>query len=288
GQQPFVQGEPAYLGYNLTLDAGNIHGSGYFESYVKYAYLEMGNMLPGLVVRFGQNPTPWVGYEEHLWGFRFLSKVFVDLFGYMSSTDRGLSVLYRPASGKAEVHLSVVNGEGYHGSEVNASKDVMGRLSVFPLAGSSSFLSGLGLHVYGQQGRVTTDTVRNRYIAGLSLVGDLGRIMGEWIQTQDGASASPRNGQGYSLFGSVDLGRWLMPEAGRSFGVLFRYDQRDPNTSVSNDGTRMVIGRLFVRPCLFLRSLNNVVFAVNVLHYSYEDPAKQADTYVRFNAEVKF
>ncbi len=290
GKRSFVEDKAAYLGYNLTLDAKDIHGTGYYESYVKYAYFEMGNLFPGVVVRFGQNPTPWVGFEEKIWGFRFMNKVFVDYFGYMSSTDRGLSLGYHAPSDMVDLYLSLVNGEGYHGNEVNASKDVMVRLSLFPFSQASSFLSGLGLHVYGQQGRVDSNTRRNRYIAGLSLVGDLGRVMGEWIQAQDGPDNAYTTGQGFSLFGSVDLGRWLMPGMDRSFGIVFRYDQLDPNTAASatQDKESTLIGGLFVRPCLFLRSLNQVIFSVNVLHTTYEDPAKQADTYARFNAEVKF
>ena len=290
GKQPFVDGNPAYLGYNLTLDAGDVNGSGYYESYVKYAYLEMGNMVPGVVIRLGQVPTPWVGFEESIWGFRFMNKVLVDQNGYLGSTDRGMFVGYHPASGMLDLAFSLVNGEGYHRPEVNAQKDVMGRLSLYPFRGSGSFLTGLGIHVYGQRGRVDARTRRNRYIAALSMVGDLGRLMGEWVQLQDGPDSAYVTGQGISFYGSLDLGRWWMPDAGRSFGVVFRYDQLDPNTDAArtHDGQTMVLGGVFVRPCLFLRSLSNVIFSVNVLHFTYEDPGKQADTYLRFNAEVKF
>ena len=286
GRHFFSDEEKGYAGYRITLDSKDINGQGYYEVFVKYAYVEIGGVVPGLKVRLGQVPTPWIGFEEHIWGFRFLRKVFVDAAGYMSSTDRGLSVLFR--QNLVDLAVNVVNGEGYHSPEVGKHKDLMARLSLFPFAGSEGALAGLGLHGYGQLGTPATDFVRNRYIVALSEKTPFFHLMGEYVMMEDGPSNGKTRGSGLSVHGSVDLGKFTNPEGNKSFGLFARFDQLDPDMDVNNDGYTEIVGGLFVHPCLFEASHPNVILSLNVLQRNYEDPNATDAMFLRLNGEIRF
>ncbi len=286
GKHFFSDAEKGYAGYRITLDSKDINGQGYYEVFVKYAYVEIGGVVPGLKVRLGQIPTPWVVFEDRIWGFRFLRKVFVDAAGYMSSTDRGLSVLVKKKIVDAAVN--VVNGEGFRNPEVSKHKDLMARLSLFPFAGHKGLLSGLGLHAYGQMGFRNADTVRNRYIVALSEKTPFFHLMGNYVMTEGAPYDNRTRGRGISLHGSVDLGKLMNPEGNKSFGFFARLDRLDPNVDVDNDGWTEILGGLFVRPCLFEASHPNVILSLNVLQRDYEDPGATDETLLRLNGEIRF
>ena len=289
GKHYFSNTQKGYAGYRILLD-GKDMGNGYFTAYVKYAYFEIGGVLPYTTLRLGQVPTPWVGFEEKIWGFRFVQKVFVDQFNYFGSTDRGVTVSYTSPKKFAQVALALVNGEGYHAPEVNKYKDMMGRLSIFPLAGSQSLLSGLGLHAYGHLGTPDQNQKRNRYIVAVSEKSKAFHLMGEVVLAEDGPADTPVKGGGFSVHGSIDLGKLLFAQrpAPKSFGLFFKYDQLDPNKDAQNDGVTEWVAGIFVHPCLFEASIPNVTLALNVVNVSYEDPTLKNDTEVRLNGEIRF
>ncbi len=286
GRHFFSEQEKGYAGYRITLDSRDINGQGYYEVFVKYAYVEIGGVVPGLKIRLGQVPTPWIGFEERIWGFRFLRPVFVDAARYMSSTDRGVGVLFKHR--RVDLAVNMVNGEGYHRPEVSKHKDWMARLSLFPFAGSEGVLAGLGLHAYGQMGYRNADTVRNRYIVALSEKTPLFHFMGSYVMTEDGPVSNKTRGKGLSLHGSVDLGKLMDPEGNRSFGLFARLDQLDPDVDVANDGYTEIVGGLFVHPCLFEASSPNVILSLNVLQRNYEDPNVADAVFLRLNGEIRF
>jgi len=286
GKHFFSDEEKGYAGYRITLDSKDINGQGYYEAFVKFAYMEIGGLVPGLTVQLGQLPTPWISFEEHIWGFRFLRPVFVDAAKYMSSADRGLSVLFK--QNLVDLAVSVVNGEGFHSPEVSKHKDLMARLSLFPFAGSEGLLAGLGLHVYGQLGTPAQDLVRNRYIVALSEKTPVFHLMGDYVMTEDGPANNKTKGIGLSVHGSVDLGKLMNPEGNKSFGLFARFDQLDPNVDVDKDGWTEIVGGLFVHPCLFEASHPNVTLSLNVLQKDFEDPNATDAMFLRLNGEIKF
>ncbi len=288
GKHRFQEEGTGYAGYRITLDAKDINATGYYEVFVKYAYFEMGGVFPGLTLRVGQVPTLYPNVVEKVWGFRFLRKVFVDQMGYMSTTDRGLTLQYRTPNRILDFALAVVNGEGYHAPEVDRNKDGMARVSVYPWRASEGILQGLGIHLYGQFGKPDDQQVRHRYIGALSFVTPSFRAMGEFVRTEDGPRTRPIRGQGISVHASVDFGTWMDASGSRSFGLLFRYDHLDPDVNRPGDARTDLIAGAFLRPCLIEASHPNVIMALNVVHVSFEDPGQPTDVRIRLNGEIKF
>ena len=289
GKHYFTEAEKGYAGYRIMLD-GKDMGNGYYTVYVKYAYFELGGVIPLITLRLGQVPTPWVGFEEKIWGFRFLRKIFVDQFKYMSSTDRGVTFNYTSPKKYAQFALAYVNGEGYHKPEVNKYKDFMGRLSIFPMARSKGYLAGFGLHAYGQLGTPDQDVKRNRYIVAVSEKTKAFHLMGEYVIAEDGPADTLRKGGGISVHGSIDLGKLLYANGSnpRSFGFFFRYDMYDPDKDAENDGRTEIVAGFFMHPSLLKGSVPKATLALNVVNVSYENSDLKSDTQVRLNGEVRF
>ena len=104
--------------YRATVDVKR-RDDGYLVVFLKYGYIELANLPGGLKFRFGQHPVPWVGFADKIFGFRFVTKSFPDRVKKLTSTDVGVSALYDLPQGYGDIHLSAVNGEGYHKAELN-------------------------------------------------------------------------------------------------------------------------------------------------------------------------
>ncbi len=289
GKHLFSEEGKAYIGYKFTTDAKDINKKGYYEVFIKYAFLEIGELLPGLKIRLGQLPTPWIGNEEHIWGFRFVDPVMVDKFKYMSSTDRGLGFVYKSPQNFVEVMANIANGEGYHKSERTKHKDGMGRVSIFPLAMmENKYLKGFNVLGYAHYGFYNEDTVRNRYIVGVAEKTGVINFMVSYFIGQDGPSSNPIQANGISAHGFIDIGKIIFTEVKRSFGFFFRYDKIDPNADTTNDGIQYITGGIFARPCVFIQSTDKAIISLNISRTQYEDSKKNPDMILRLNAEIKF
>lgn len=213
-------------------------------AYLKYAYGEIGNFnfMPGdLYFRFGQQPTPYIGYENKLWKFRYVGKVLSDHTKYLNSADLGLCVGYKFPKKLGDIQAIYMNGEGYKTIEVNKFKDFGVRLSVFPLSTLGwGYLSDLGVHVYYQKGKPADNQVRDRILAGGSYKFKGIGFMGQYLATKDGSSSTPIKGKGYSTWLWVDLGKFLTKS--KSFGIIGKYDKMDPDTATANDAETYIIG----------------------------------------------
>lgn len=287
GKHPFSEEGKAYIGYRLTTDAGDINKKGYYEVFIKFAFLEMGELLPGLKIRLGQIPTPWIGNEERIWGFRFIDPVMVDKFKYMSSADRGLGIVYKAPF--VDIEANIVNGEGYNKPERTKHKDGMGRLSVYPFAMmDNKYFKGFSILGYGHYGFYNEDTVRNRYIFGIAENTGVINFMVSYFIGQDGPSSKPVNANGISAHGFIDIGKLIFTDVKRSFGFFFRYDKLDPNTDKADDGIQYMTGGIFTRPCVFIQSTDKAIISLNVSRTQYEDSQKKPDMILRLNTEINF
>lgn len=217
--------------------------SGVYMGFLKFAYGELGAFrgIPGeLWFRIGQIPTPLVGYEEGLWGLRFVAKVMTDEYKILNSADRGLGADYVFPAKYGSLSIAYMNGEGFKSGEVNEFKDIAARLSAYPFAGLSGPLSGFGIHGYYHMGKPDEDKVRDRVIAGASYsMGEKLGLMFSYITTSDGASDDPLKGAGYSGWAWVNLGKFLTQD--QSFGLFGRYDSYDPDADTEDDATSFMI-----------------------------------------------
>jgi len=94
----------------VTLDTKGSHGT--YETYLKYSYLYLHNILPHTGVEIGQVHKPWVDYEEH-YGFtkQAVYGVYADKFKLSNSADRGINFKTKLDNFSSEI--GVFQGEGY-------------------------------------------------------------------------------------------------------------------------------------------------------------------------------
>ncbi|HKI82058.1 MAG TPA: hypothetical protein VKA04_10465, partial [Pseudodesulfovibrio sp.] len=124
-----------------------------------YAYLDKKDLFDGIkyfkgdVITAGQEPNPLIGWEEDMWGYRFVNLVPWNFMG-LSSTYTGASI-HGPIRfhGKQYIDydMGVFNNASFHHIERINSKQLMARLSFYPLGANSRF-GGLGLTAFIDNG----------------------------------------------------------------------------------------------------------------------------------------
>jgi hypothetical protein len=133
----------AYLGFNLDITDGiyaDLLLSKTGSNYIDYAYAGFKNVIPRHEIHVGLVKTPWVHYEDELWGWRFVRNVGVKKHYLLGEEDWGVGIegdVLKPYIGH---HFSFTNGDLY-----GRGKAVEYRLSVFPLAGVKS-LEGFSIN----------------------------------------------------------------------------------------------------------------------------------------------
>jgi len=83
-----------------------------------------------------------VDHEENFWP-RYLAQTAVEKNGFFSSADLGVATGITLPNKIGEIYADVVNGTGYDNPENNKYKDFQARVSITPLATSSSILKTL-------------------------------------------------------------------------------------------------------------------------------------------------
>jgi hypothetical protein len=119
---------------------------------LKYALLQYNDlwksvpMLKDGTVSMGEVPNPLVGWEEDLYGYRFVNLTPWNYLS-LSSTQLGMSMEGPVTIGKlkyAEYGFGVYNNASFHAFENTNTKEAMARITVYPF-GSTWRFQGLGL-----------------------------------------------------------------------------------------------------------------------------------------------
>jgi hypothetical protein len=95
----------------------------------KYLYLESKGLLGFDKVYLGQIETPWIGFEDKIWGKRFMEKSLLDSQGITNSADRGIGVMSKVGL-NGEYHLAIVGGEGYKVRDLDGKYNIEGRYTL--------------------------------------------------------------------------------------------------------------------------------------------------------------
>lgn len=211
--------------------------------YLKYAYVEGKLAGDAAVLRLGQSHTPWVDYEQGLWGHRYVAKVMTDQYKFDDSSDLGIGLKGKVADGLVGYFVTLTNGSGYgNGSRTNAL-DYNARISLYPL-------SGLTLDAQYRNGyrgsrtsvaNVTTGGVRSTLMQLMASYGDKEktyRIGVNYIDNKDkaeSATASTSHGGNVSsgwttaVIGdevkSTGYGLWGWMKFADSLGAFGRYER---------------------------------------------------------------
>jgi len=118
---------------DATLAAG---GSKSQNIYLKYAYVEGKLMDDAVVLRLGQSHTPWIDYEQGLWGHRYVAKTMIDQLKFDDSSDLGIGLKGKLGDGLVEYWVTETTGAGYGNAKGSTNgTDLNARIGVHLLEG---------------------------------------------------------------------------------------------------------------------------------------------------------
>lgn len=189
---PTVKGKIVIEGNGTSNASADSHKAN--QVFLKNAFLTWTPLEP-LSVDAGMIGMPWNGFEEKIWGRRFVQKTPMDQQGILNSADKGIGVLYSIPKGYGDVRAVYVNGEGYAVQETATGdgryKDAGLRVSITPVP-ENERVGGVRLHMYVQNGQSGTGEAkrRDRYLAGVSYQGAKGHLMYSAVKSYTGNNAS--------------------------------------------------------------------------------------------------
>lgn len=239
---------------------------------LKYGYLGY-KAAPWADLRIGMQQTPFVEFEENVWGHRFVAKSVVDEFYGMSSSDMGFAVRSKLLDGGLEVVVGGYNGEGYNRPETNKYKEVSGRVTWRAVkAGDEPGLRLTGYYGYGLRAQ---DAEKVRGVGMVSYESSLFTAAGQYTYLQDGNGAGLTvTGGGPSVFGIVRL-PWQTE-------LLARVDMFDPDADTDDDGvTRMIAGAGY-------RFNEKVRMVADVQRFEFEAPGVDPEQAAYLHIEAGF
>jgi hypothetical protein len=231
----------------------------------KYAYLQYDTPRStngaSLFARLGILQNVVIDHIEGFWP-RYLSQTAIERAGYFSSADVGLAGGATLPNRMGEVYATIINGPGYTSRERDRFKDFALRLSLTPLATTTSLplLQSFTITGWGYKG-ATASTFVNGGVGQLGPVGEaLDRsragvfvglkdprlvLGGELAVRHDGADAGANTGAaprttttttGRVLSAFTQLRPFAFGStSGKSpFGVVARYDKVSPTTATTD------------------------------------------------------
>lgn len=212
---------------NLTSDFNYVGGDGETQIFVKKAYAEA-RFSDAATVRVGAADMPWVPFDEHLYGMRYVENTLIDRLGFGTSSDWGVHLLGAlPTVGRPAYALSVVNGGGYRNPTRTKRMDVEGRVSLRPLEGLE-MAAGFYVGTLGQDTESSpADNTASRADFLATYEAAASRWGVEYFSAKNWPVSSQDRATGYSVWGSVDVADRI--------AAFARYDLAQPNRDTSPD-----------------------------------------------------
>jgi hypothetical protein len=195
------------------------------QLFIKKLYLQ-GHFNDWATLRIGSEDTPWTGYVEGVYGYRFVENTMTDRSGFANTADWGVNLA--GGDGLINYSASIENGNGYKNPSRSKSMDEEFRLGVTPLGGA--LVLGIGGYI-GDRGQDTEATpavnTANRWDALAAWKAD-GLTAGlewfdadKWNNVLTAAGMPTTKSSGTSLFGSYNF-----PDT--AYAVFARHDDVKP------------------------------------------------------------
>ncbi|MFC1724238.1 hypothetical protein ACFL4T_01335 [candidate division KSB1 bacterium] len=195
------------INIRFTTDLGRVSNDqerAYYRLYMKYAYIELKPSV-NLKVLVGLHFVPFLAFEEHIWKYRSISKMLLDLEHKQTSSDLGIKIHGQLPGEHGDFAFSLVNGEGYAQPEAGKHKGLYGRITVKP---SPAKVPGL---------RLTLATSKIQKQANISTTITTGLLSYEAKKLTFGAEISN---------GSDKTGNLKTKYSGTSFFGFYRIDPK--------------------------------------------------------------
>ena len=212
--------------------------SGSYTYRLKYAYAQFNLddwMQRGSYVRFGVQPTPWIGFIEDVYRYRFQGPTLEDREGILSSSDFGAAFRYSLPGNYGDVHGGFYNGDDYDKLEQSDQKAFMVRATVRPLP-SSPALRGLRISGFYDHDAYVKSAERRRGIIGATYEHPFVNVGGNYLVTTDQtrAAAPEVDGDGFTV--------WATPRFTRGWEGLLRFDYLNPDDDGQGRRRRSILG----------------------------------------------
>jgi hypothetical protein len=241
---------------NATIEAGDIRssGTGNFMIAPKLVYLEAKDLgYAGTYLRAGLVQTGWVPYADGLWGYRVVSPSFMDRWGYLTSTDLGLTAGGPLPAKYGSWQLNLINGEGWKVRELGKRKEGQVRLVVKPLASLGGIPAGFFVGGFGDIGgyddvKLTVHTKR-RVIGQVGFQNERLTVAFNYTLAQDASekyaskyavmpAGDTANMTGLDAVAVLNLG--LFAAAASDAELFARAEQLDPDVQVADNDVQML------------------------------------------------
>jgi len=219
-------------------------------AYLQYDYLKNADITASL--RGGLVHNEIIDYEEGFWP-RWIAKTALDQNKFMSSADAGVVTVVSLPNKIGQFYGGVVNGSGYDNRETDRFKDWEARLAITPFMQNQdlpAFVRSLAIAPWYYKGEsastiatIGEGLTKDRYGVFVGMKdprGVLGFQYGQRKDDTDTGTVATRGivsntGRVLSGYAIVRPFQIIDAKNGLPIGLVFRYDQLKPNTSV--DGT---------------------------------------------------
>ena len=259
--------------------------SGSYTFRLKYAYAQFNLddfMTAGSYARFGMQPTPWVGFMDEIYRYRFQGMIFEDREGFLSSSDTGATFRYNLPGGYGDVHAGIYNGETYTRPEVNDQKAFHVRGTVRP-APSHAALRGLRLTGFYDKDAYVKSADRTRAIVAVTFEHARVNAGFDYLSARD---ENPAAGQ--TLVEARGWSTWITPKVIRGWEGLLRFDQLKPTKAVSDrKKNRTIAGVAYWFP-IQGSVATALLFDVENVKYDQYSPARPTERRIALHALVNF
>ena len=240
-------------------EAQDTDGNTQYNIILKYGYIDWRPAFANeaLKVRFGLQPTPYIDYQNKLWGRRYLSKTVSDINKYLTTSDLGISLNVELGMDEklGQIAVALFNGTSYSKlGEKNSQKDfnAYGRLNPFWENNDFKRTTLIAQFYYGTQNIIISNLVEaSDYSRQLISIGgllayrntfDIGLDL-NWYTTGQGPNTNDLSQSGLSIHTTLYFkdaqGQDL---AMRNLNLFGRIDLNDPNTDLADDGNIYIIG----------------------------------------------
>jgi len=235
-----LNGRSGRASARITADVDGRRASGNQQTFrLKYAWIGFSPTGSPLGFKLGAIPTPFIEFDEAIWGYRMQGTVALDRNGFLTSSDFGFSVEGSWLSEALQIQAGVFNGEGYSAAPGDHHKDVAGRVT-YRLARSddSSRIGGLRLTGFALVGQRDAGGPRNRYVAMLSYRTSRIAAAAQFASTKDSLSSTLSDVSGRVISAYATYG-----PSGSAIRVIGRVDVVDPDTDTEPEAPTLTAGR---------------------------------------------
>jgi len=274
------------LSTKITFDVGSNAAGSAYTAFLKTAQLDW-RLNSILKLTTGLMGLKQYNNQEHLWGYRYIYKSFIDEYGFGTCADLGANIEIKPID-MIKVNLFVLNGDGYKAVQDNYGKyRVGGNLILTPINGleMKTYFDMMPSKVINAEGNVVdTATIGNiDLFAGYKA--KKFRLGAEYNMLTGGTNYSHPATE-HNLYGISVYGTYMLNEKFEFFG---RFDQLRSNTlikttdawNISKDGNA-VIGGVQYAP------VKGIKMSLNYQIWNYSDTNINTMSKIYISLEYKF